>query len=232
MAANNEVGTLYPIEAATALARQAGTAILVDATQAVGNVPLQAVDWGIDYLALSAHKIYGPKGSGALVAPFGRLRIAELAVGHEGTPNTPAAAGFGEACRLAIIEGRDNQARIRALRDRLETALLSFVPGLVINGDREHRLACNLHVSAPGAPNGAVLARLRQFLAVSTGSACSSGSDAPSHVIRAMRLPADVQDSALRLSVGKFNNTYEIDTAAAILAEAIADVRTQMGTPT
>ena len=168
-------------------------------------------------------------GAGALVGPLAYSEAAELATGHGGTPNVPALAGFGEASRLALLERDYNQLRLLELRNRLEAALLSSVPGLVINGDRENRLAGNLHVSAPGAPNGAVIARVRRDVAVSTGSACSSGSDATSHVLRAMRLSVDIQDSALRLSVGKFNTSDEIDSAAALLAAVIADVRTEMG---
>lgn len=229
MAANNEVGTIYPIEDAAAIARRAGAAILVDATQAASAGSLRAADWGIDYLALSAHKLYGPKGAGALVGPLACSEAAELAAGHSGTPNSPALAGFGEASRLALLERDRDQIRLCELRDRLEAALLSSVPRLVVNGDRANRLAGNLHISAPGVPNGAVIARVRRDVAVSTGSACSSGSDAPSHVLRAMRLPADIQDSALRVSVGKFTTTDEVDRAAALLAAAIADVRTAMG---
>ena len=232
MAANNEVGTIYPIEEAAEIARRSGAAILVDATQAASAGSLRAADWGIDYLALSAHKVYGPKGAGALVGPLACSEAAELAAGHGGTPNVPALAGFGEASRLALIERDVDQARLRELRDRLEVALLSSVPGLVVNGDKANRLAGNLHVSAPGAPNGAVIARVRREVAVSTGSACSSASEAASHVLRAMRLPVAIQDSALRISVGKFTTADEIDRAAALLAAAIADVRTAMGART
>ena len=159
MAANNEVGTLYPIREAAILAHEAGAAILVDATQALGRVPLHAEQWDLDYLVISAHKLYGPKGVGALIGPQARSPIANRVCGHEGTPNVPGAAGLGAACRLFLTEGTIDEARIAALRDRLEAALVARVPGLIINGDHANRLSNNLHVSAPGAPNDAVVAR-------------------------------------------------------------------------
>jgi cysteine desulfurase len=230
MAANNEVGTLHPVRQIADLAREAGVAILVDATQAVGRVPLDAADWGIDYLILSAHKLYGPKGAGALVGPEACTPVADHVCGHVGTPNVPGVAGLGAACQLRLAEASADEERIAMLRDRLEEALVEHVPGLVVNGDRANRLSNNLHVSAPGAPNDAVVARLRRRVAISTGAACSSGAQAPSHVLQAMGLPVALQDSALRISPGKFNTIDEIDRAAAEIATAIADVRMMMGT--
>jgi cysteine desulfurase len=229
MAANNEVGTLYPVQAATSLARDAGCEILVDATQAASRVFLDVDGWGIDYLVLSAHKIYGPMGIGALVGPDATGPLADQVAGHAGTPNVPGAVGFGEACRIAKEEGGESEVRICALRDRLEAALLDRIPGLVVNGDRDRRLTHNLHVSAPGAPNDAVVARLRATVALATGAACTSGAQEPSHVLRAMGLPLSLQDSALRISPGRFNTIEEIDTAADAIAKAVASVRAAVG---
>jgi cysteine desulfurase len=228
MAANNEVGTLYPIEKAADLAAHAGAKILVDATPAVGRIPLRVTDWGIDYLVLSAHKLYGPKGVGALIGPEARSPKADIANGHAGTLNVPGIAGLGAACRLWLTEGESDEQRIAELRDRLEADLLRRIPELMINGDRANRLTNNLHISAPGAPNDAVIARLHRKVAISTGAACSSGAQEPSHVLRAMRMSSELQDSALRISAGKFNTVEEIDLAAAEIATAVAEVRAAM----
>ena len=224
MAANNEVGTIYPIGSVAARARDHGAATLVDATQAAGRLDIRAREWGIEYLAISAHKLYGPKGVGALVAPGINDDGVDLVLGHDGTPNVPGIAGFGEACRLRRLEMADDEPRIAALRNRLEGALRAAVPTLVINGDRQQRLSHNLHVSIPGLPNGAIVARLRRLVALSTGAACASGTDAPSHVLRAMGLPNDVQEGALRIGLGKFNTAAEIDQAASHIINAILAV--------
>lgn len=229
MAANNEVGTLYPIPEAAELAAKHGAEILVDATPAAGRVPIAADDWSIDYLIVSAHKLYGPKGAGALLGPAARNASSVDAGGHPGTLNVPCIVGFGEACRIAATEGHKAEAQATALRDRLETRLVATVPDLSINGDRTDRLGNNLHISASGAPNDAVLARLQRTVAISTGAACSSGTQEPSHVLRAMRMSSELQETALRISTGKFNTLAEIDFAASEIATAIADVRAEMG---
>lgn len=220
MAANNEVGTVYPVEEVARIARDAGAAVLVDATQAAGRLDLQVNAWGVTYLALSAHKIYGPKGVGALV--IGGLEVPE---DEHGTPNVPGIAGLGEACRLRSAERAEDEPRVAALRDRLEGLLTERVPGLVVNGDRENRLSGNLHVSARGVPNDAVVARLRRSVALSTGAACTSGSPEPSHVLRAMGLDMELQEGALRIGLGKFTTLQEVDFSAERIAEAIEGVR-------
>ena len=225
MAANNEVGTIYPVEAAASLAHDAGSDILVDATQAAGRVPLAAEARDIDYLVLSAHKIYGPKGVGALVGRDAVGSWADKAWGHTGTSNVPGAAGFGAACRIVSEEGAKSEEHVRSLRDRLQATLQADVPALEVNGDLAHRLSHNLHISALGAPNDAVVARLRTSVALATGAACMSGAQQPSHVLRAMGLSPSLQDSALRISPGRFNTCEEIDVAAGAIAEAIASVR-------
>lgn len=230
MAANNEVGTIYPIQTATAIAAAVGAEILVDATPAVGRVPIEVDNWGIDYLVLSAHKLYGPKGAGALISRYANTPMATEVSGHVGTLNVPAIAGFGEACRIISSEGTADISRERDLRNRLENTLLSLVPDLIINGDRQNRLDNNLHFSAPGAPNDAVLSRLQYLVAISTGAACSSGAQQPSHVLRAMSFPSELEESALRISPGKFNTEKEIDFSANEIAKAIKDVRAAMRT--
>lgn len=226
MAANNEVGTIYPVEEAATMARQTRAAILVDATQAAGRIPLRVHQWHLDYLVLSAHKIYGPKGVGALVAPGIDLgaTLSELALGYGGTPNVPGIAGMGEACRLRLLEMVSDESRIASLRDRLQTALLRSVPGLVVNGDLRARLGHNLHISIPGVPNEALVAKLRRKVAVSTGAACTSGTLTHSHVLRAMDLPLDLQEGAIRISLGKFNTQEEIDRAAVEIPHEITSL--------
>ncbi len=229
MAANNEIGTIHPVRAAAAIARRNGAAILVDATQGAGRIEVKAAEWGLDLVVFSAHKIHGPKGSGAVVGPGVAAAVASGALGHHGTPNVPAIAGFGEACRLQFSEGSADAVRIGALRDRLEHSLRDRIHGLVVNGDLNARLSHNLHVSIPGVPNDAVLARLRHTVAVSTGSACQSGAQGPSHVLRAIALPAAHQESALRMSPGRFTTAADIDAAADAIVAAVGAIRALAG---
>lgn len=228
MAANNEVGTLYPIESVAKLARAHGAATLVDATQAAGRVDMRALDWGVTYLTVSAHKIYGPKGIGALVVPAGlqvRLTSSNTPGAGDGTPNVPGIVGLGEACHLRHFEMGDDEPRMCTQRDRLESLLLTGIDGLVVNGDREHRLANNLHVSVPDVPNDAVVARLRRHVAISTGAACSSGAQEPSHVLQAMGLPVSLQDGALRIGLGRFTTDDDVTLAGHYIVEAVAATR-------
>lgn len=231
IAANNEVGTVTPLDRIAAIATTTGVALLSDATQAAGKLPLGFADWGLTFLALSAHKMYGPKGVGALV----RARTAEVEPlvyggGQErglrsGTLNVPGIAGLGEACRLRRTEMEHDELEIAARRDRLQALLEAGVEGLVINGDVGHRLAGNLHVSVPGAPSSAVVARLRDAVAIARGAACSSGVEAPSHVLRALRLPDALVESALRIGIGKFTTDDEVDRAATAIVRAVREVR-------
>ncbi len=230
MAANNEVGTIYPLPEVALQVRESGAAILVDATQAAGRIPLHARDWGVDYLVVSAHKLYGPKGVGALICPVGDVRgqLCDLIWASEGTPNVPGIAGLGEACRLRRLEMADDEPRIAALRDHLQSELTASIPDLAVNGHLSCRLSGNLHVSIPGIPNDAVVARLRKSVAISTGSACASGAHGPSHVLQAMALPEELQEGALRIGIGKFNTKGEIDRAAKEITAAVAAVKASL----
>lgn len=231
MVANNEVGTLYPISEVAAIAHEHGACLLTDATQAAGKIELRFAEWNLDFLALSAHKMYGPKGVGALlIAPGMGVQPLLWGGGQErelrpGTSNVPAIAGFGEACRLQRLEMRDEHRRVERHRDRLQAFLADTIPELVVNGDVAHRLPGNLHVSISGVPNAAVVARIRETVALSTGSACSSGIEAPSHVLRAMRLRDDLVEGALRIGVGKFTTEAEIRAAGTLILEAVDEVR-------
>jgi cysteine desulfurase len=230
MAANNEIGNIYPIQAIAQIAQRYNIPFLCDASQAVGKIPIQFEEWGITYLAISAHKFYAAKGVGALVVRKGyHLEPIMYGGGHQqgmrsGTLNVPGIVGLGEACRLRSLEMEEDENRIAAMRDRLQALLLAKVPQLVINGDTDSRLAGNLHTSIPGIPNSAIIARVRSKLAISTGSACSSGVEAPSHVLRALGMSDDLIEGALRIGIGKFTTEEEIERAAEILAIAYNEI--------
>ena len=228
MAANNEVGTLYPIEDIVQLADRAGAKTLIDATQAAGRIPIEVSRWGITYLTVSAHKIYGPKGVGALIAPLGFQSWIDngsgQSLGH-GTANVPGIVGLGTACRLRRLEMAVDEPRMESQRDRLEALLSVNIDGLVVNGDREHRLSNNLHVSVIDVPSDAVISRLRHHVALSSGAACSSAAQAPSHVLQAMGLSESLQEGALRIGTGKFTTDDEIQRAGSYIAEAVASTR-------
>jgi cysteine desulfurase len=234
MAANNEVGNIYPIQEIGKIAQNYSIPFLCDASQAVGKIPINFEQWGITYLAISAHKLYGPKGSGALVVRKGHhLEPIIFGGGHQkgmrsGTLDVPSIVGLGEACRLRQLEMEEDEKAIASKRDRLQNLLLDKIPGLVVNGDTISRLAGNLHISIPDIPNSAVIARVRSQLAISTGSACSSGVETPSHVLQALNLPSEVIEGALRIGLGKFTTDEEIERAAEILSTAVSKTRQAM----
>jgi len=236
MAANNEIGNIYPIQKIGQIAQHYGIPFLCDGSQAVGKIPIQFEEWGITYLAISAHKFYGPKGVGALAVRRGyHLEPLIFGGGHQrgmrsGTLNVPGIVGLGEACRLRSLEMEEDERAIATKRDRLQDLLLEKIPALVINGDPEHRLAGNLHISIPGIPNSAVIARVRHQLAISTGSACSSGVEAPSHVLQALKLPEETIDGALRIGLGKFTTGEEIKQLGNLFSHAVLQVRKSLHT--
>jgi cysteine desulfurase len=231
MAANNEIGTVAPMLEIGRIAAAHGTTVVCDATQAAGKIPMQRDAWNLTYVALSAHKFYGPKGVGALVLPPDTMIEPLLhGGGHErglrsGTLNVPGIAGIGAAARLRIAEMDEDERRIAQLRDRLQGHLLSGLPELVVNGDVQNRLAGNLHVSIPDVPNTAVIARVREDLAISTGAACSSGAIAPSHVLQAIGLPESLVDGGLRFGLGKFTTEQDVDAAAELVIGAATAAR-------
>lgn len=230
MAANNEIGNIYPIQKIGQIAQHYGIPFLCDGSQAVGKIPIQFEEWGITYLAISAHKFYGPKGVGALAVRRGYpLEPLMFGGGHQrgmrsGTLNVPGIVGLGEACRLRSLEMEVDEGAIASKRDLLQTLLLKKLPGLVVNGDSSSRLAGNFHLSIPGIPNSAVIARVRSQLAISTGSACSSGVEAPSHVLQSLNLPPRIIEGAIRIGIGKFTTEEEIKEAASVLSDAISGI--------
>ncbi|RWC99753.1 MAG: aminotransferase class V-fold PLP-dependent enzyme [Mesorhizobium sp.] len=229
MAANNEVGTVYPVADAYEMSSQAGVAMLVDATQAAGRIEIDLSQTPFDYLVLSGHKIYAPKGVGALISPIYRASDNHgIAGSHPATPNVPAIVGLGVACRLMVEQGKADEERIRQLRDLMWQELKSIVPSLSLNGGTP-RLSGNLHVSAPGAPNDLVMSRLRGHVAISTGAACMSGAQGASHVLQAMKLTQDLQESALRIGLGRATSRDNVVEAAQHIGSAIAAVKTTLG---
>lgn len=231
MAANNEIGNIYPIQEIGQIAQKYNVPFLCDASQAVGKIPINFKDWDITYLAISAHKLYGPKGVGALVVRKGyHLEPMIFGGGHQkgmrsGTLNVPGIVGLGEACRLRQLEMNEDEKAIAILRDKLQKSLQDNISGLAINGDTASRLAGNLHISIPDVPNSAIISRIRHRLAISRGAACSSGVEAPSHVLQAMKLSEDLIEGSLRIGVGKFTTNLEVEQAAEILSVAVSQTR-------
>ncbi|MBC7635355.1 MAG: aminotransferase class V-fold PLP-dependent enzyme [Acetobacteraceae bacterium] len=229
MAVNNEIGVIQDIHALAAIAREAGALFHTDAAQATGKIALDVA--GIDLLSISGHKLYGPKGVGALyVRRRPRVRIAPLFSGggqerglRSGTLPTPLIVGLGEACLLAAAEMAADTVRIGALRDRMLTGLNAAIPGITINGSVGARIAGNLNLTFPGADAIGLMAAMPE-LCVSTGSACSSAEVEPSYVLRALGLSDDQAGRTLRVGIGRFTSAAEIDAAVALFARAHATV--------
>jgi cysteine desulfurase len=233
MYANNEIGVLQPIKAISEIARKHGVLFFSDATQAVGKIPVDINRDGIDLLTLSAHKLYGPKGIGALYArrrdPRARLTAQMDGGGHErgmrsGTLNVPAIVGFGRACELCGTEMDQESKRVAALRDRLETGLLN-IEGSIVNGSRVHRLPQTTNISFRDTDGQALLAGLGKDIALSSGSACTSASMEPSYVLKALGLDDSLAHSSLRLGLGRWTTSEEIDYAITRIGETVAKLR-------
>jgi cysteine desulfurase len=218
MAANSEIGSVQPLVDVAAIARRAGALFHVDAAQAVGKIPVDVAAIGVDLLSLTAHKIYGPKGCGALfVRRKVELQPVIVGGGHErglraGTLNVPGIVGLGAACAVARAEMPLEMPRIARLRDRLLAGLQSGLDGVVVTGSMEHRLANNLHVSFDGVDGESLLIAIGD-IAVSSGSACISASATPSHVLAAVFGAAGVPAASIRFGLGRFTTEQEIDYA-------------------
>ena len=221
MYANNETGVLQPIREIGAIARQKGVTFFCDATQAVGKMPVDMSADGIDLLAFSAHKIYGPKGVGALVLRRGGEMVSPLPLlhggGHEGglrsgTLNVPGIVGLGEACVLCFRHMTEEAVRMKALRDRLETALLEL-PASSLNGHPDLRLGHVTNIAFRQVEGQSIMQALARDVAVSSGSACSSVIQAPSHVLKAMGLEDATALASFRFSLGRFTTEDDITLA-------------------
>ena len=236
MHANNELGTMQPVQALARLARARGALVHTDAVQSIGKVPVDARELGVDLLSLSAHKFNGPKGAGALWVRRG-TRILPIMTGgkHErarraGTENVPAIAGLGVAARLAAGALADKAAGVGALRDRLEAEILSRIPGTVVNGATDSRVPNTTNISFDRIEAESLLIALDlEGIAVSTGAACSSGTLEPSHVLRAMGLPTHRAQNSIRFSLGAGNTEAEVDYLLDKLPKAVEKLRTLTG---
>jgi cysteine desulfurase len=230
MHANNEIGVLQPVAEIGAMCRRQGVLFHTDAAQAFGKIPVDWTAQNIDLMSVSAHKIYGPKGVGALFVRRGVALASQIdGGGHEqgmrsGTLNVPAIVGFGEACAICASEMRSEAERLRGLRDRLQARLESGLDGVTINGSMEQRLPHNLNVSFAGVNADSLLTSLPE-LALSTGSACSSATPEPSHVLRALGVGEAAARSAVRIGLGRFNTEAEIDRAAHRITELVRELR-------
>ena len=232
MHANNEIGTIQSITELAAIAHERGALMHTDAVQSAGKIPVDVRALGVDLLSLSAHKFNGPKGAGALWIKRG-TRLQPILTGgkHErnrraGTENVPAIAGMGVAGRLAIAKMSGEATRLSALRDRLEEGILRAVPGTAVNGTRTARVPNTSNISFDRVEAESLLIALDlEGIAVSTGSACSSGTLEPSHVLRAMGLPAHRTQNSLRFSLGMFSTEEEVDRVIEVLSRLVEKLR-------
>jgi cysteine desulfurase len=233
IAAQNELGTLQPLERIGALCRRHGVLLHTDAAQAAGRIPLDVRTLPVDMMSLSAHKMHGPKGVGALWlrrrSPRAEVLPRSFGGGQErglrpGTVPTALAAGFGEACRIAVAEGLDDARRIAALRDRLQQRLAAGLADVHVHGGDAPRLPGSLNVGFGGVAAGTLAGALRT-LAVSSGSACSGADGGPSRILRAIGVPDALAAASLRLGLGRFTTEEEVDYAAARIIEAVTALR-------
>ncbi|RLE21047.1 MAG: cysteine desulfurase NifS [Acidobacteria bacterium] len=227
MLANNEVGTLQPVAEVAEFCRERGVAVHTDAAQAVGKVPVDVDQLGIDLLSIAGHKLYAPKGVGALYVRRG-VSIVPFAhgAGHErglrpGTENVLEIVGLGMACQLVEKELHEEIPRLRSLRDGLRTLLAQRIPNLIEHGHPEQRLPNTLSVAFPGVEAAEVLSRLENDVAASAGAACHEGGAVLSHVLWAMGIEPDIARSTLRLSVGRFTSDEDLEIGARRIADAM-----------
>jgi cysteine desulfurase len=233
MCANNEIGVIQPVHEIGGICREKGVLFHCDAAQAFGKIPIQVKEDGIGLMSVTAHKIYGPKGIGALYVDWKNARARLTAQidggGHErgmrsGTLNVPAIVGFGEACALCACEMREEARRLRQLRDRLKIQIEAGLERVWVNGSMERRLDGNLNLGFSFVAADSLLTALPD-LALSTGSACSSASAEPSHVLRAIGLSEEMARSSVRFGLGRFNTVEEVDYAAGRVVEVARGLR-------
>ena len=232
MTANNEVGTIEPIKEMAKIAHEAGALAFTDAVQAAGVLKLDVKDLGVDLMSMSSHKIYGPKGVGALYVKNGVKIESIISGGHQermkrgGTTNVPGVVGFAEAFKIAARDMDANFKYVSSLRDRFIDRVLAEVPFVKLNGPRENRLPANADFSFRFIEGESILFSLDLAgIAVSSGSACSSGSLEPSHVLLALGLPEGLAHGSIRFSFGKHNTVEEIDYAVETLKAAVQRLR-------
>ncbi len=237
MLANNETGTIQPVRETAARAADRGIRVHCDAAQAVGKIPLDVRELGVDLLTVSGHKLYAPKGIGCLYVRKRRPPLVARPLlfggGHEhglrsGTPNLPGAVALAHAVELAIGELEREGRRLARLRDHLEARITNGLDGCFINGSRDHRLPGTTNISFAGVDGGALLASLPD-LAVSSGAACTTGHPEASPVLRAMKVAPKLARASLRISLGRFTTAEEIERAAARIVEEVERLRALSG---
>jgi cysteine desulfurase len=233
MLANNEVGTVQPLAEIGKITRARGIVFHTDAVQGVGKTPFDVRAMNVDLASLTAHKIYGPKGVGALYVRRSKPRVRLSAQmdggGHErgnrsGTLNVPGIVGFAKACKILIEEGVAEANKIRALRDRLHKKITDELDAVVLNGSAEHRLPGNLNISFSFVEGEGLMMAIKD-VAVSSGSACTSASLEPSYVLRSMGLEEDMAHSSIRFGLGRFNTEEEVDYVAQLVVAKVKRLR-------
>lgn len=232
MWANNETGVIFPIEEMAAIAKKRGILFHTDAVQAVGKVPIDVKEVAVDFLSISGHKLHAPKGTGVLYVRKGTPFAPFLIGGHQehgrrgGTENVTSIIGMGKACELAGLNMAKENSTVRLLRDKLENGLLATVPNSMLNGHKTERLPNTANVSFEYVEGEAILLHLDRFgICASSGSACTSGSLEPSHVLRAMGVPFTAAHGSIRFSLSVYNTEDEVDYILEKLPPIIANLR-------
>jgi len=218
MWANNETGVIYPVEKMAKMAKERGILFHTDAVQAVGKLPINLKELDFDFLSMSGHKLHAPKGVGVLYVKRGTLFIPFLTGGHQengrrgGTENVASIVGLGRACDLASEKMEEENSRVKMLRDKLENGLLTTIPKSILNGNKELRLPNTTNVSFEYVEGEAILLHMNRYnICASSGSACTSGSLEPSHVLRAMGVPFTAAHGSIRFSLSIYNTEDEVD---------------------
>jgi len=233
MLANNEIGTVQPLEELGKLTRERGVLLHTDAVQGVGKVEFDVQKMNVDLASLTSHKMYGPKGVGALYVRRSRPRVRLVAQmdggGHErgmrsGTLAVPLVVGFGKACEIMTREGKAESVRLAGLRDRLKSKLMSRLDEVYVNGSLEHRLPGNLNVSFNFVEGEGLMMAIKD-VAVSSGSACTSASLEPSYVLRALGVGDELAHSSIRFGLGRFNTEEEVDYVADLVSTKVERLR-------
>ena len=232
MYANNETGTVFPIDKVAQIVKSHGVQLHVDAVQAVGKEVFDLKTLPIDYLAISGHKLHAPKGVGVLYVRRGTRFRPFLKGGHQergrraGTENVPYIIGMGKACELAGANIQEERTHVAALRDRLQAGLLAAIPNCKINGDEAHRLPNTVNISFEAVEGEALLLQMDQYgICASSGSACTSGSLEPSHVLRAMGVPFTYAHGSVRFSLCRYNTEAEVDRVLEVMPKIVHNLR-------
>ena len=232
MWANNETGVIFPVEKMATMAKRRGIFFHTDAVQAVGKIPINLKELDIDFLSMSGHKLHAPKGVGVLYVKRGTAFVPFLSGGHQekgrrgGTENVASIVGLGKACELAAQAMEEENTRVRELRDKLEEGLLSTIPKALLNGHKTQRLPNTTNISFEYIEGEAILLHMNRYhICASSGSACTSGSLEPSHVLRAMGVPFTAAHGSIRFSLSIYNTEEEIDFVLDKIPEIIKSLR-------